>query len=229
MANFPDKPTRYEVIPFRLVLPGVRLPAREFFTQGSRPNFKRMPVQGFRTGRTSLHGAAQETIRLLRRYRWRVRKDVRVVRELLELNSILIRLPWVAKAAARLGRSKRAHRVPGRPKWRYILDPGVVRGIVWSLQMSGRVKNEHQAVRWLNSHGILSYDRARRLLRKAKKDPRLQPLFFYVRDSAPPPSQQEFAELLENAIEAKPGQTVTFALEDDHARLISVTDTTECR
>jgi len=154
---------------------------------------------------SSLQRAAQNTYDLLYRYRPRVREDVRVVGELLEINPLFIDVPWVAEAAARLRQSPRSHRLSGRPKFGHTIDPGLVLGAVWALQMDKKVNSDRQAARLLEKHRIMSSTRVRRLLQEAKKDPRLLAQLSWKVDRIRTMPEEELDEILRDSITVEEG------------------------
>ena len=181
-------------------------------------DFKRLRVQGIKTLMASVSLADRVTKRLLRAYRktdWR--GDIRAIQELLDINPEFVRFPWVHKMRERLRRLERVQRKRGRPKGIYTIDPLIVLGFVFALRASGKLKNDHQALRLLGWRGILSYDRARRLYRAALKDLRLQPLLF-PRPEKPAISAEESDALLKSAIVPAPGRYF-YKFEDGAFRL----------
>ena len=77
MANSSDKSVRSEAIRVSLLLPGVGIPADEDL-RGERVDLKHLKLRGIATPVTSLHRAACETSRLLRKYLGMVRKGKRL-------------------------------------------------------------------------------------------------------------------------------------------------------
>ena len=215
MANSSDKSVRSEAIRVSLLLPGVGIPADEDL-RGERVDLKHLKLRGIATPVTSLHRAACETSRLLRKYLGMVRKGkLYAVQELLDINPEFIRYPKVQEAWVRYIKLERPRRKQGRRKFSHTIDPIIVAGFVAALRASGQAKTDHQAIRLLGRLGILTYDRARALYRAAKVDPRLSPVLLPPREESETVSADELAELLKNAIEPRPGETLSYALDED--------------
>ena len=217
MMNKSMNPTTYEVNRVAMRLAGIQLPDRDFTKRKiSGLKLSDLRVVSIRTTPVSLQDAAIETLRLLEVYKTQIDEDVRVVRELLQLNPYFSNLQWVADAEQRLDRCQRAKRKPGSPKWRYDLNPEVVLGLVWVLRASGEAKSNRDAAKWLEISGIMSSTKILRKLKQAKNDPRLRPMLSPPPDTWPDYTEEEVIQMFETAITLEEGQTLQFELQDDH-------------
>jgi len=217
MTNKPMNPATYEVTRLAVHLAGVQLPDRDFTKRKiSGLEFSDLRVSTIQTPHTSLQDAAIETQRLLDKYKTEIDEDVRVVRELLQLNPYFSNLHWVADAEARLKKCQRARRKPGNAKWRYTLTPEVVLGIVWVLRASGEAKSDRVAAKWLEISGIMSSSKVLRKLKQAGNDPRLKPMLSSPPDAWPDYEGEDLMHLFETAITLEEGQTVRFELRGNH-------------
>ncbi len=197
-------------------MPAILFPAKVVFSQEGSVDFKRLLVQGITPLMTSVNLADRVTKRLLRAWRKTHRRgDIRAIQELLYINPEFVRFPWVHKMRERLRRLERVQRRRGRPKGIYTIDPRIVLGFVFALRASGKLKNNHRALCLLGRWGILSYDRARRLYRAARKDSRLLPLLLPRRKEARPFSMEKYEALKKRAVEFADGTTLFFKLKND--------------
>ena len=166
-----------------------------------------------------------ETLRLLNKYKTEIDEDVRVVRELLQLNPYFSNLKWVADAEVRLGKCQRAKRKRGSSKWCYELNPEVVLGVVWVLRASGEAKSDRDAANWLEISGIMSSTKVLRKLKQAKKDPRLKPMLSPPPDNWPDYTEEKLVRMYETAIIVEDGQTLQFREIDGHFQYIGARTT----
>ena len=223
-----DKTMRCEVTRIGVSLPGIPSPTEEFLRRKLRGlRLRDVQTRMVQTPLVSVQEAAKETIRLLKEYKAKIDQDVRVVWELLRLNPLFLGLQWVADAVKRLDRSPRAKRLRGRPKWRYTLYPEVVLGLVRKLRASGEAKSDRDAAGWLEISGVLSSTRVRRLLKQAKKDPRLKPMLSPPDAAWPSFTEDQLQEMYETAITPEPGQTLRFKLEGNRFKYVGVPNSSD--
>ena len=222
IMNKSTNPTTYEVTRVAMHLAGIQLPDSDFTKRKiSGLKMSDLRVAAIQTSPVSLQDAAIETLRLLKEYKTEIDEDVRVVRELLQLNPYFSNLQWVADAEERLEKCQRAKRKPGSSKWRYELNPEVVLGLVWVLRASGEATSDRGAADWLAISGILSSTKVLRKLKQAKKDPRLKPMLSPPPDSWPDYTAEELVRMYETAITPEEGQTLHFELQGDHFQYVS--------
>ena len=221
MTNKPMNPATYEVTRLAVHLAGVQLPDRDFTKRKiSGLKMSDLRTSTIQTPLISIQDAAIETIQLLKEYKTKIDEDVRVVRELLQLNPYFANLQWVADAEERLEKCQRAKRKPGSSKWRYVLYPEVVMGLVSVLRVSGEAKSDRDAAKWLEISGIMSSAKVLRKLKQAKKDPRTKPMLSPPPDSWPDYTAEELVRMYETAITPEEGQTLKFKLQDDHFQYV---------
>lgn len=221
MTNKPMNPATYEVTRFAVHLAGVQLPDRDFTKRKiSGLKMSDLRTSTIQTPLISIQDAAIETIQLLKEYKTKIDEDVRVVRELLQLNPYFSHLQWVADAEERLEKCQRAKRKPGNSKWCYELSPEVVVGLVWVLRASGEAKSDRAAAKWLAISGILSSTKVLRKLKQAKKDPRFKPMLSPPPDTWPDYTDEEVIRMFETAITPEEGQTSQFELQGDHFQYV---------
>jgi hypothetical protein len=221
MTNKPMNPATYEVTRLVVHLAGVQLPDRDFTKRKiSGLKMSDLRTSTIQTPLISIQDAAIETIQLLKEYKTKIDEDVRVVRELLQLNPYFANLQWVADAEERLEKCQRAKRKPGSSKWRYVLYPEVVMGLVSVLRVSGEAKSDRDAAKWLEISGIMSSAKVLRKLKQAKKDPRIKPMLSPPPDSWPDYTAEELVRMYETAITPEEGQTLKFKLQDDHFQYV---------
>ena len=223
IMNKSTNPTTYEVTRVAMHLAGIQLPDSDFTKRKiSGLKMSDLRVAAIQTSPVSLQDAAIETLRLLKEYKTEIDEDVRVVRELLQLNPYFSNLQWVADAEERLEKCQRAKRKPGSSKWRYVLYPEVVLGLVLVLRTSGEAKTDRGAAKWLAISGIMSSAKVLRKLKQAKKDPRLKPLLFPPPDTWPNYTEKELLRMYETAITPEDGQTLRFELQGDHFQYVGM-------
>ncbi len=225
IMNKSTNPTTYEVTRVAMHLAGIQLPDSDFTKRKiSGLKMSDLRVAAIQTSPVSLQDAAIETLRLLKEYKTEIDEDVRVVRELLQLNPYFSNLQWVADAEERLEKCQRAKRKPGSSKWRYVLYPEVVLGLVLVLRTSGEAKTDRGAAKWLAISGIMSSAKVLRKLKQAKKDPRIKPMLSPPPDSWPDYTAEELVRMYETAITPEEGQTLKFELQGDHFQYVGATD-----
>jgi len=207
-------------------LPGIPIPTNDVLRRKiSGLTLQDLNTDKIQTPRISIQLAAEETLQLLKKYQAEIDRDVRAVQELLQLNPYFSSFQWVKDAAERLDKCQRAKRKRGRPKWRYTVGPEVVLGLVWLLRANGNAKSDRDAADWLEISGIMSTTRVLRLLKQAKKDPRLKPLLSPPPNTWPDHTAEDMILMYETAITPQEGQTLRFELQDDHFHYAGVLHT----
>ena len=228
LANMGNKPTKtaiYDVTRIGVYLPGVPIPNEGIIRKKiTGLKLRDLQTREYRTPLVSIQQAANETLQLLKKYKREIDQDVRVVQELLELNPYFSHLKWVADAAERFDKCKRAKRRPGRSKRRYELSPEVVVGLVQVLRASGEAKSDRDAANWLEISGIFSSTKVLRKLKQAKKDPRLSPHLFPPSNKLANYTEKELIQMYDTAITAEEGQTLKFELQGDHFQYVGSAD-----
>lgn len=221
MAKEKDKSGSIEPIRIGVRLPSIPLPIKSF-TRRKIHGLKLQDLEAhdFQTPLVSIEQAANETLLLLKKYKARIDQDARVVRELLQLNPYFIRFQWVADAADQLEKSQQAKRARGRPKWRYTIYPEVVLGLVWVLRASGEARSNREAAEWLEISGLFSSTRVLRLLKQARKDPRLEAMLSAPPDTWPDYTENDLRSLYDDAVTPEEGQILRFEKQGNHFRYI---------
>jgi len=221
MSKQPDKLKIRDATRISVRLPGVPLPTENMLRRKvSRLSLHDLEANKFRTPLVSFQQAAEESFQLLKEYKAEIDQDVRVVRELLQLNPYFSGFQWVRDAAERVDECQQTKRKRGRPKWRYTINPEVIIGLVWVLRESGEAKSNRDAANWLEISGIMSSTRVLRLLKQANKDPRLKPMLSPPPDTWPNYSEAELIRMFKNAITPTEGQTLRFELQGDHFQYV---------
>lgn len=222
MTNKPNNSDTYETTRVAVSLAGIPIPDSDFTKRKiSGLKMSDLRTSTIQTAPVSIQAAAIETVRLLSEYKKKIDEDVRVVRELLGLNPYFGNFQWVADAEARLKKSQRAKRKPGREKRHYTLNPEIVLGLVWVLRASGEAKSDRDAAAWLEISGIMSSTKVLRKLKQAKKDSRLKPMVSPPPDTWPNHSEAELIRMFKNAKTPSEGQTLRFELQGDHFQYVS--------
>ena len=119
-----------------------------------------------------------------------------------------------------LEKCQRAKRKPGSSKWRYVLFPEVVLGLVCVLQASGEARSDRDAAKWLEISGIMSSTKVLRKLKQAKNDPRLKPMLSPPPDSWPDYTEEEVIRMFETAITLEERKSLQFELQGDHFQYV---------
>ncbi len=130
-----EKPKRYEIIPFRMVLSGIPIPADGALPDGPSEESDacqwpaELPITGVFTRPTCPERARQQAEELLRHCRERLRRrDRSAIPELLDLNPEFISVRWVREELLRLLEGGLPLRKLGRPWGRYKRNPLFVVG-----------------------------------------------------------------------------------------------------
>jgi len=177
------KPRAYELTPFRLVLPGVPIPACTALPEAAPIELTasrwpaEVPIVGLHTVPTSCERAQQQANELLERARRRLRGGDRfALVELLDDNPEFIAVSWVREELGRLVDGGLSLRKPGRPRGRYRVSPLMVAGVVEHLVATKKATNPEQAFGKLEALGVLSYEFAKEAFYRARRESRCAPV-----------------------------------------------------
>jgi hypothetical protein len=216
-----EKPKRYEVIPIRMVLSAIPIPA-----DGALPDSPseesdacqwpdELPITGVFTRPTCLERARQQAEELLWHCRERLRRgDRSAIPELLDLNPEFISVRWVREELFQLVEGGCPLRKRGRPWGRYKMHPLFVVGLVEHLMVTKRAKNPEQAFGRLEELGVLSYESAKECFYRAQREKRFEPVLMEFPELRQVISDEEAARLLRTAEVLQPGKKSVRRWED---------------
>jgi hypothetical protein len=222
-----EKSKRYEIIPFRMVLSGIPIPAPGGLPDGPSEESggcqwpAELPITGVFTRPTCPEGARQQAKELLRHCRERLRRgDRSAIPELLDLNPEFISIGWVREELVRLLEGGLPLRKRGRPWGRYKMHPLFVAGVVEHLIATKRAKNPEQAFGRLEELGVLSYEAAKECFYRGLRDKRFEAVLMEFPELRQVISAEEAARLFGAAEIVQPGKKTRRTWED--ARLGTV-------
>lgn len=216
-----EKPRRYEITPFRIVLSGIPIPADGALPAG--PSEERdacqwpaeLPITGVFTRPTCPEGARRQAEELLRHCGERRRRgDRSAIPELLDLNPEFISVRWVREELVRLLEGGLPLRKRGRPWGRYKRNPLFVMGLVEHLMATKRAKNVEQAFGRLEELGVLSYDSAKEGFYRGLREKRFEAVLMEFPELRQVISAEEAARLFGAAEIVQPGKKSRRTWED---------------
>jgi len=215
------KPRGYEIVPARMVIPGIPIPA-----DGALPDAPseesdacrwptELPVVGVFTRPTCPERARRQAEELLQHCREQLRRgDRSAILELLDLNPEFLSVRWVREELFRLVEGGSLRRKRGRPWNRYRKHPLVVIGLVEHLIATKRAKNLEQAFGKLEELGVLSYESAKECFYRGLRDKRFQPILMEFPELRQLISEEAAARLFRAVEIVQPGRKVTRTWED---------------
>ncbi len=216
-----EKPKRYEIIPFRMVLSGIPIPANGALPDGPSEESDacqwpaELPITGVFTRQTCPERARQQAEELLRHCRARLRRgDRSAIPELLDLNPEFISVRWVREELVRLVEGGLPLRKRGRPWGRYKMHPLVVVGLVEHLIATKRVKNPEQAFGRLEEIGVLSYESTKECFYRALREKRSEAVLMEFPELRQVISEAEAARLFSAGEVVQPGKKSRRTWED---------------
>ncbi len=216
-----EKPRRYEIIPFRMVLSGIPIPAPGALPDGPSEESEacqwpaELPITGVFTRPTCPERARQQAEELLRQCRARLRRgDRSAIPELLDLNPEFISVRWVREELVRLLEGGLPLRKQGRPWGRYKRHPLFVMGLVEHLMATKRAKNPEQAFGRLEELGLLSYESAKECFYRGLREKRFEPVLMEFPELRQVISEGEAARLFGAAEIVQPGRKSRRTWED---------------
>ncbi len=216
-----EKPRRYEITPFRMVLSGIPIPADGALPGGPSEESDacqwpaELPITGVFTRPTCAERARQQAEELLRHCRDRQRRgDRSAIPELLDLNPEFISVRWVREELVRLLEGRLPLRKRGRPWGRYKMHPLFVVGLVEHLMATKRAKNPEQAFGRLEELGMLSYDSAKECFYRGLREKRFEPILMEFPELRQVISDVEAARLFGAAEIVQPGKKSRRTWED---------------
>lgn len=212
----PEKPKRYELIPFRMVIPGIPLVADGGLPSGPSEEDggfhapEEIPIRGVSTVECCADRAKREADELLRRCRRDLRcGDRSAILDLLDLNPEFICVAWVQAELLRLLQGGLPLRKRGRPKGRYNLHPLVVVGLVEHLIATGRARNREQAFGKLEELQVLPYESAKDAFYQVVGEKRFRPVLVEFPELAREVSAEEESAWRERVEVLGPGRKIT--------------------
>ena len=171
------KPEFYEITPARMIIPAEPHIANEPLDAAEVRSSGELRIDGARTVPCETQAAEREAQEMLARCREQLRCGNRyALTELLDANPWFIADPWVAEQLLRLRRGGLPLRRRGRVRGRYQFHPLVVAGLVRYLMERGEATTIEQAFGRLAEIGLLSYDTAKDLFYRARRDDRFKPI-----------------------------------------------------
>ena len=226
----PEKPKRYELIPFRMVIPGIPLVADSALPRVPSEEDKRfhipeeIPIRGLSTVECCADRAKREADELLRRCRQELRRGNRsAILDLLDLNPEFMCVRWVREELLRLLQGGLPLRKRGRPKGRYKLHPLVVVGLVEHLITTGRAANREQAFGKLEELQVLSYECAKDAFYQVIGEKRFRPVLVEFPELAREVSAEEEAAWRERVDVLGPGREITRTWTDPKLGTVEMT------
>ncbi len=215
------KSRRYEIIPFRMVLSGIPIPADGALPDGPSEESDacqwpaELPITGVFTRPTCPERARQQAEELLGHCQERLRRgDRSAIPELLDLNPEFISVRWVREELVRLLEGGLPLRKRGRPWGRYKVHPLVMVGLVEHLIVTRRAKNPEQAFGRLEELGMLSYDSAKECFYRGLREKRFEPVLMEFPELRQVISEEEAARLFGTAEIVQPGKKSVRRWED---------------
>ncbi len=216
-----EKPRCYEIIPFRIVLSGIPIPADGALPDGPPEESDacqwpaELPITGVFARPTCPERARQQAEGLLRHCRERLRRgDRSAIPELLDLNPEFISVRWVREELLRLLEGGLPLRKRGRPWGRYKMHPLFVVGLVEHLIATKRAKNPEQAFGRLEELGVLSYDSAKECFYRALRENRSEAVLMEFPELRQVISEAEAARLFSAVEIVQPGKKSRRTWED---------------
>lgn len=204
---------RYELIPFRMVVPGISVPADGALPDAAPedrdeccwpPEF---PIVGIWARPTCPERARRQAEELLRHCRHRLRSgDREAVLDLLDLNPEFICVPWVRDELLRSIEGGLPLRRRGRPRGRYKMHPLVVVGLVEHLIGTGQVPNREQAFLKLYELRVIGYESARECYYRGLREKRFEAVLMEFPELRRVIAEEEASALLQAAELVRPGK-----------------------
>lgn len=217
-------PEFYEITPARVIVPAEphlaneRLDAREVRSSGE------LRIDGVSTVPCETPAAEREAHEMLARCREQLRRGNRyALIELLDANPWFIADRWVAEQLLRLRHGGLPLRRRGRVRGRYRFHPLVVAGLVRYLMERGEAATIEQAFGWLDEIGLLSYDTAKDLYYRARRDDRFRPIMLTWPALAERVSADVAETFMRRAEVLEPGKPVTRSWEDPERGRVDLT------
>jgi hypothetical protein len=210
-----DTPSSYEWTPFVAYVPAEPvledgpLNLNEIDARGE------VRITGLNTVPFEMERSRAEAETLLRRCRESLRRGNRfAITELLDANPAFIVVPWVAEELLTLRRGGLSLRRRGRVRGVYRFHPLVVAGLVRHLIARGDASNVDRALQRLAELGLMSYDTAKDLYYRARRNDRFKSVLIEFPQHSVRRSTMETTALVNGAARLRPGGTLRWKAED---------------